>query len=50
MDDTERLSANTVIVSDVDSLEEPFASYCPHCHTGDPGDDYCNGCGEPIYG
>lgn len=25
-----------------------FASYCPHCYTGDPGEDYCGSCGEAL--
>lgn len=25
-----------------------FASYCPHCGTGDPGEDYCASCGEKL--
>lgn len=27
---------------------DDFASYCPHCFTGDPGEDYCESCGEAL--
>ena len=27
---------------------DSFAGYCPHCNTGDPGEDYCASCGEAL--
>ena len=36
------------VIQSTDNAPPGFRTYCPHCFSGDPGEDYCSSCGEAI--